>query len=319
VDGAAISDRRIFQYLKTTRPYLKKNPCTFFEVTTALAFWHFHREAVEYAVVEVGLGGRLDSTNVITPQACAITSISLDHQEYLGHSLGAIAREKAGIIKPGVPVYLPRSLPPAALKSIRAVAKIKKAPVKSIRVIPGLKKNKLAMPGSHQNRNLSLALAILRDLSILSTDKKIIKEMAGVVMPGRFQVVSWKGRRVILDGAHNPQAIKTCLESIRHLGFGQPPLLIFACMKDKPLTRIISLINRFNFAAIFLPRLPLERASTPEILIKMGLPGTVLPFGKGYLRQVINQPGTGRNTPIVAMGSFYLLHYLSGELKLNLS
>src|SRR5688572_18130093 len=94
---------------------------TFFEVTTAMAFEMFRRAGVEVAVIEVGLGGRFDATNVITPVATAITSIGFDHQEYLGHTLAAIATEKAGIIKPGVPV-ITGTLPPEALEPIAAVA-----------------------------------------------------------------------------------------------------------------------------------------------------------------------------------------------------
>ena len=206
---------------------------TFFEVTTAVAFELFRRAHIEIAVVEVGLGGRLDATNVLTPVVTAITSIAFDHQLYLGMTLSDIAREKAGIIKPGVPVIL-GDMDPSARAAIEEVAGAQRAPVVHAEVA-GINVQTLALRGRHQRVNAAIAVGVLdalnaRGISVLppAVDAALTKTQ----WSGRIDRRSVSaGRELLMDAAHNPagaQALASFLQDERM----RPPL-VFAAMRDK--------------------------------------------------------------------------------------
>jgi len=177
------------------------DPPTFFERTAAMAFLGFARAGVDVAVIEVGLGGRLDATNVVEPRACAIAAVGLDHQAFLGETLLDIAAEKAGIIKQGVPVCaLDDDSAVTALISARASASA--APFRPVR---GSVEGELGLKGAHQTRNAALALALVEAAGLTLSDEAVSRGLAEARWPGRYEVVSGRPR-VILDGAHNPQA-----------------------------------------------------------------------------------------------------------------
>lgn len=313
VDGRLIPDTAIIRYLTLVHSYLKKRRCTFFEITTALAFWYFWRQRVEYAVVEVGLGGRLDSTNVIQPQACAITSIGLDHQEYLGRSIPSIAREKAGIIKGKTPVFVPGNLDTAARSVIRIKAKKMGAPLYEVTPPFWVKRFAFGMPGKHQRYNFYLAIRMLQALGVPCREKRTLRKIALVRVPGRFQIVFWKGHKIILDGAHNPSALKITLENLRESAEGKPASLFFACMKDKPLQEIASLIKTYPFKTVYLADLPMERACKPSRLRALGIRGQIIRIKKGFLEKLFSR-GNGRNVLLIT-GSFYMLKYFYSEFN----
>ena len=232
-------------------------PPTFFEATTALAFELFRRARVEVATIEVGLGGRLDSTNVIQPVASAITSIDFDHQQYLGSTLGEIAAEKAGIIKPGVPVIV-GDVGPEAWDVIARVAAERGAEliragdgVEAARLAPGAAGDNLfrlrtpvrdygtvslALRGAHQAANAIVAVRLLETL-----DSRGVAVPAAAVVAGLEQV-SWPGRlerrtlsggrELILDAAHNPAGASALASYLTSAG-GMKPVLVFAAMRDK--------------------------------------------------------------------------------------
>jgi dihydrofolate synthase/folylpolyglutamate synthase len=239
---------------------------TFFEVTTAVAFELFRRHQVDVAVCEVGLGGRLDATNVLSPVACAITSIAFDHQQYLGDTLPAIAEEKAGIIKPQVPVVVgPVSPEVAEVFTIRATERA--APLvfalegceigEPIRVEPGGQRFSLRTPGhdygpidlslagDHQVANAVVAVRLLEILdargSRVSSDA-IRHGLASVQWPGRLQHLHVGDRReLLLDAAHNEAGARALASYLHRLDGPRRPL-VFAAMRDKDIAAMVSVL-----------------------------------------------------------------------------
>ena len=227
---------------------------TFFEYTTAMAFQHFADSGVNVAVLEVGLGGRFDATNVVTPMACAITTISLDHQEYLGATLSSIAFEKAGIIKQGVPVVLGR-LEDDAWRTIEQVAQERQAPVfclnKDFRTegeTPqqfsyrglGMHYDGLAcaLEGRHQLDNAACALALLgvaAPQGIAVTTEAVREGLRVVNWAGRLEVVD-RRPTILLDGAHNPAAATVLADYLTRSDRSHPSrpvVLVLGMMRDK--------------------------------------------------------------------------------------
>ena len=217
---------------------------TFFEVTTATAFELFRRAGVEVAVLEVGLGGRLDATNVVAPPALlatAITSIDLDHQLYLGTTLREIAIEKAGIIKPGVPVVVGPMAPEAAA-AIAEVAARRGATV--IRATPdAVDGMTLGLAGEHQRANAAVAMRVLQLLDsrgVAVRARAIAAGFADPRWPGRLEVRRLPGgRELLLDAAHNP-AGAVSLASYLRAQSGDPRPLVLAAMRDKDVAGIFT-------------------------------------------------------------------------------
>lgn len=235
VGGTAIAEDEVARLTGEIRSLADGVPATFFEFTTALALLHFRRRQVDFAVLEVGMGGRLDATNVVTPRLSVITPICRDHAEHLGGTLAAIAAEKAGIIKPGVPLVLGRQ-EPEALEVLLERAQQLSAPVLlcgrdfaplpaaggfSFRA-PGLELAGLqpGLVGVHQHDNLSVALAaagLLRGQGAHLPEAALRAGVAQVRWPGRLEW--WQGRReVLLDGAHNEGGAKVLAAYLATLG-----------------------------------------------------------------------------------------------------
>ena len=227
---------------------------TFFEFTTALAFQHFAEAGVDVAVVEVGLGGRFDATNVLTPEATAVTHVALDHQEYLGDTIGAIAFEKAGIIKPGVPAVIGR-VPDEAAAVIMRAADERGVPLHWLRRdfsvagestahfrYDGLMASYdgLACPlaGRHQLDNAACALALLEAASkrgLPVSDEAVRKGLQTVRWGGRLETVDSRPQ-VVLDGAHNPDAaaaLAAYMADVRRERPGARVILVLGMMRDK--------------------------------------------------------------------------------------
>ena len=206
---------------------------TFFEVTTAIALELFKRAAVDVAVLEVGLGGRLDSTNVVTPIATAITSIAFDHQLYLGSTLAEIAVEKAGIIKPAVPVVV-GELEPDARAAIERVATARHAPMIDATVADAAG-FEIGLRGRHQVMNAAVAARVLDvvDRQGISVPRDAIAEgLRRPNWPGRLDERQLPdGRELLLDGAHNPAGAAALASYLREDAVRRP--LVFAAMRDK--------------------------------------------------------------------------------------
>lgn len=195
---------------------------TFFEITLALALDWFRERGVEWVVLETGLGGRLDATNVVLPEVCVITRVGMDHMAQLGGTLAEIAEEKAGIIKAGVPVVTgPQET--GARRVLRAAAESKKAPL--IEVDEPLQGIPLGLAGAHQAWNAALAVAALRETGLPLPALVMEAGLRGVAWPARFQ--SFDEGRVILDGAHNPDAARALAEAWKAAFPGEKAVVLF--------------------------------------------------------------------------------------------
>jgi len=196
---------------------LPQPSATFFEVVTALALRYFAEQHVEVVVWETGLGGRLDATNVVTPLVSVITNIGFDHMQYLGDTLEQIAGEKAGIIKPGIPVVT--GVEGAALEVIRRVAAEQHAPLTVVNRADAVL---TPLIGAHQVINSAIAVATLRSLNVPPN-------FATTRWPGRFQIVG----RYVLDGAHNPAAAEQLAVTLREQFPGKQIALVLGVLRDK--------------------------------------------------------------------------------------
>ncbi|MFM7259712.1 MAG: bifunctional folylpolyglutamate synthase/dihydrofolate synthase [bacterium] len=268
---------------------------TFFEAVTAACFKHFAEQAVDIAVVEVGLGGRLDSTNVIRPEACVITSIDFDHTKLLGNTLEEIAREKAGIFKKDVPAFIFES-EPSVEKAIADVAEKAGAPLKIVnkdidysarfcvtedlgphtRVCLYTKNSRLEhlpvpLQGEHQAANCGLALAVVDHLKTVGFDcpeDKITAGLAATRVPGRMQLV-WDRPRVLVDGAHNPAAVGALMRCAgAHVPYDSM-ICVFGCCSDKDVPGLIDKVNLGADKVIFTRAAGNPRSADPEDLQKL--------------------------------------------------
>jgi dihydrofolate synthase / folylpolyglutamate synthase len=268
IDGRPVDTRRMVDAVEDVRiaveqlreiGVLQTHP-TFFEVTTAVAFELFRRARVEIAVLEVGLGGRLDATNVIQPVMTTITSIALDHEQYLGTTLGQIASEKAGIIKPAVPVVVGR-LEPEADQAIEAIARDRGARLvraqEAVRMHRDVESGtidlrtpareygtlELGLRGAHQVDNAVVAVRVLEELNalgIVSPPAAIASGLAAPSWPGRLDLRRLTdGREILFDAAHNPAGAATLASYLRESGGPSMPL-VFAGMRDKDVAGMIA-------------------------------------------------------------------------------
>jgi dihydrofolate synthase/folylpolyglutamate synthase len=273
-----------------------KHPPTFFEVTTAMALIHFAREEADISIMEAGMGGRLDATNVIRPSVSVITNISLEHQAFLGSRLIDIAGEKAGIIKRGVDLVT-AATQPSVIRLFKSVCEEKKARFRRVgkdvryrtdgtrfnyyglnRTFRGLE---VALKGRFQNRNAALALAVIELLERKGykiSSRDIIEGLRNTAWPGRMQIVS-REPFIILDGAHNPAAIRELADSVRHdFRYGRL-ILVLGVMEDKDIGKVIRGIVSMADYVIF-TRPDYYRSANPEDLMReaapLGKPGETL-------------------------------------------
>jgi dihydrofolate synthase / folylpolyglutamate synthase len=238
---------------------------TFFEAVTVMALKYFAEQNCDLVVWETGLGGRLDSTNIVTPLASVITNVQLDHQQWLGHTLPEIAREKAGIIKPGRPA-LTATDDASALAVIAEVARQQKAPLTVVTESAG--SWEIGLAGEHQKRNAALALAAVRILQphIPASESALREGLKTTQWEGRLQIVPQAGGRIILlDGAHNPAGAQTLAAALQTSFPGRPPALVLGTMADKDYAAICRLLAPVA-AKIFLAPIASDRGADPQSL-----------------------------------------------------
>ncbi|MBI5774499.1 MAG: bifunctional folylpolyglutamate synthase/dihydrofolate synthase [Verrucomicrobia bacterium] len=208
---------------------------TFFEFVTIMALRHFAKQKCDVVIWETGLGGRLDATNIVTPLASVITNISLDHTAWLGDTLAQIAAEKAGIIKPGVPVLTAENKS-EAFEVISIRARELAAPLVTVGNIQHSTFNiQLPLPGEHQRTNAALALATVEALQkiIPVSAEAIQRGLATVDWPGRFQIIRRGAQTLVLDGAHNPAGVEALRAALQTHFPNQKPALIVGVLADK--------------------------------------------------------------------------------------
>jgi dihydrofolate synthase / folylpolyglutamate synthase len=260
VDGNPIGDDSVVSGLHRIRERLDDDYYpTFFEITTALALDYFRAVNVDLVILETGLGGRLDATNIVTPLASVLTSIDLDHQRWLGNTIDEIALEKAGIIKPAVPVV---SVPQIAqVRSvIEKVALERSAPLYYVnRPISDMF---VGLPGSHQRINAAVACETLVHAGFHLTDQERREGLANVFWPGRFQRL---GARIVLDGAHNPAASQRLIETWEECVGKERSTIIFGGLREKDLLQMLSVLGKIAARFYIVPVQSRRAAATDEI------------------------------------------------------
>ncbi len=261
VNGELISEHEATRGLTTIRALISgwdPHP-TFFEIVTALALAHFREAKAGIVILETGMGGRLDATNAVQPVVSVLTPIDLDHQKWLGHTLPEIAHEKAGIIKPGVPVV-------SAMQSAQAEAVIRAraaecgSPLDFVR--QPFDRWPIALPGTHQQQNAALALSALHTAHIEVNDDAIARGLAAVEWPARFQ--RWDEQTVI-DGAHNPAGARVLARTWRETFGNQQATILLATLLDKDAAGICAALGPIARRWL-LPSIRSERALSPDEL-----------------------------------------------------
>lgn len=323
VDGRPVAQRVLARQVTALRSFLEQPttpPLTFFEVTTLLAFELFRDLGCGIMVLEVGLGGRLDSTNVVTPQLSVITSIALDHTERLGPTLAHVAREKAGIIKRGVPV-VSGVRDPAARRATRARARRMEAPLLELERDFGVSRRgqlhevrvaglvfsrlRLSLRGDYQADNLACAVAALTQLPtrFRPDETNLRRGLSSVRWPGRLELLAG-APCVLCDAAHNPHAAEALARHLSGLkATFRRRVLLYGAMRDKDHAQMIALLAPQVDALVF-TSVPLSRAATARALAQR--------YG-GVAREApeqalgLAQKLAGRNGLVVACGSIFVM------------
>ena len=239
VDGIPIGEDAFTEWTKQLRPHIERLDASFFEATTAIAFADLAARGVDIAVIEVGLGGRLDATNVLTPLVSAVTKIALEHTEYLGSELKGIAREKAGIAKPSVPFVTGEADPEIRDEIVKEAERRGAAPIITVdTTLRPRKDTKLGLSGQHQIANALVAHAILNALPkpFGPAGKKLPASFARAYIPGRFE----KRGKWIFDVAHNPDGMQVVAEAIHA---ARPPI-------RRPLHALVGIRNDKDWRAM---------------------------------------------------------------------
>ncbi len=329
VNGEEIREEEVAEITEHIRERVEKEDrdrfFTFFDFTTALAFEYFRRKRVDIAVIETGLGGRLDSTNVIEPLVSVVTNVAHDHMEYLGSTIETIAREKAGIIKKRIPVVTGAAEVP--LTVIEGIARDLESPVYSLgrdfsyekkgeqvmsyrgpsRTLEGIRIN---LKGDHQLANGAIALCavdILAARGFPVGDGTIYDALSRTRLQGRLEEVRQRPT-ILIDGAHNPDGIHVLTEFIRARFGGRKKILIFGVMKDKEYGRMLQEIVP-SMDTIILTKPDMERALAPSLMKTYAEDAIIAEDTRSALR--IAKTISEEDDLILITGSFYTI----GEAK----
>ena len=272
---------------------------TFFELATVLAAWWFAREEAEFVVWETGMGGRLDATNAVTPLVSVIMPVGLDHQAWLGETITLIAAEKAGIIKPGVPVI---SAPQA--DEVRAVleAKAVEVGVQIGFVSAPWETGPVGLAGAHQRWNAAVALAALRAAGVEVGEEAVRSGLAKVKWPGRFQRA---GAALVVDGAHNPPATAVLVATWREVFGHVKARLVFGVLSDKDASALLHLLRTIADEVCLVPVAGARGTSVDElrpIAEAAGFPAVYT----STLEEVLAKERQD-STPVLVTGSLFLV------------
>lgn len=279
---------------------------TYFEFQTCLAMIAFQEEQVDVAVMEAGLGGRYDATNVFRPELTLYTPIGMDHEKVLGDNLSAIARDKAGALHQGSCGVTGPQEPDALLELENRADEVGARLMYAIDMAEPVRSVKLGLAGIHQSSNANLALAGWRWFAagngMKSESDKEVFGLETAFLPGRFQRVSVAGQDVILDGAHNSHAFEALKAALASAGV-RPGCVIFTCLEDKCLDSMVSQIRELTDGPILVPAMESQRARKPEeVVVLLGGNSRSLDSLKSALEE-----GSKCHGPTLVCGSLYLL------------
>lgn len=247
IDGEMIGEDDVIEFTESVKPLIEQIQPSFFEITVAMAFHHFRKHKVDIAIVETGMGGRLDSTNIITPILSVITNIGMDHMEFLGDTPAKIAFEKAGIIKRNVPVVIGESTGETQAVFIKKAAEMN-APISFASDYPDKWNDLFALKGNYQRKNLATVNACLSILALenhLKVDpEKVdqalqeIKERSG--LRGRWEILGQQPL-IIADAAHNEHGLKPVMQQLNEVNTGKIHFVL-GVVNDKDLEKIFPLL-----------------------------------------------------------------------------
>jgi len=267
---------------------------TFFEFCTVLALEHFSASGCDVVVLETGMGGRLDATNIVQPAVSVITPIAMDHAEWLGSTLSAVAGEKAGIIKPGVPV-----VSAAQSDDVRAVLESKaRASGSTISFVTEPWAGAVSLPGAHQQWNAALAIAALEAGGFAVSGDGIAHGLANVRWPARFDEVV---PGVVIDGAHNPHSAAVLVETWRSRKGEEKATVIFGAMKDKDYTEMLAVLAPITQEFFFVPVASARAVAPTEFAPPTAMASSVF----ADLAMAI-EAARGRPEPVLVTGSLFL-------------
>jgi dihydrofolate synthase/folylpolyglutamate synthase len=241
VNGLKISKDEVVEFISIYKKYFEDEKLSFFEMTVGLAFWYFKKKQVEYGIIEVGLGGRLDATNIIAPVLSVITNIGLDHTQFLGNTHADIAREKAGIIKSKTPVVI-GSRDKKTEKIFLEVAKNLAAPIYFNE--DSINEFRTDLKGTYQSKNIQTAILALNCLPQVNFEKKVIQQgllnvISNTGIMGRWQSVN-SSPQVILDVAHNKEGLTMIREQLNFIEYGRL-YLVMGFVQGRNVAELLSL------------------------------------------------------------------------------
>lgn len=330
INNVEIPNEYTAEFFTKHEDYIFENELTFFEVTTALAFEYFSSQKVDYAVIETGLGGRLDATNVTTPLASVITSISLEHTNVLGETLAEIAFEKGEIIKPNSKAFI-SLLPEEAERVIIDKCKTVDVPLFKLKdyiiedkQLVGLKKENLifsietlGLKGEYQKLNASLAILVLKEILNVNNFDIIKKGLKDVVkntgIQGRYEYF-YREPDIIFDSAHNLEGVENFLNEFTKETKYRKKYLLFTAMKDKSIKPMLQKLNE-TFDEIHITEIDYERAAKLEYIedIAKELRIKVYPESD-YIDFIENFKQKQPNKCLVVLGSMYMLGYIKSKI-----
>lgn len=300
INGNMIPEENVVEFVERHKNYFIENQLSFFEMTVGMAFDYFRKEQVDIAIIETGMGGRLDSTNVITPEISIITNIGLDHTQFLGNTLSAIAGEKAGIIKEGVPVVIGETTSETKRVFVN-VASQKNAPVSFAETMDDAFSSQfeLDLKGNYQQKNVKTVLVacqILVEQGWEISEEKIRLALINVVkntgLMGRWQVLQ-ESPKVIVDAGHNKEGLHWVMQQLNDLKF-EKLHIVLGVVSDKDLANVLPLFPKN--ATYYFSKPDIPRGMDADILAqeadKFDLKGKVYPTIPLAYREALKNAGT---------------------------
>mgnify|MGYP003149004035 CR=1 FL=1 len=294
INGEVVSKKFVRDFIEENKTFFEYHKLSFFEMTVGMAFSYFAKEKVDVAVIEVGLGGRLDSTNIITPEVSLITNIGMDHTQFLGDTLEKIALEKAGIIKPKVPVVISETQPETKM-IFNLIAHQLKSNIVFADVEPAIG-YKTDLLGEYQQRNINGVVATIHQLKHFNvTDEAISEGFKKVVentgLLGRWQVLQ-ENPLVVCDTAHNKEGLQLVLQQLKKQSYDQLHIVL-GFVKDKDVRSVLSLFPKdakYYFVRPSIPR-GMDAIQLGELAQEQGLRGKVFKSVEKGLKNALKHAG----------------------------